>query len=156
RGGLLRCREFIMKDAYSFDANEEGARGSYEEMRKAYVRIFDRMGLTYRMVQADPGAIGGSTSAEFQVLVDSGEDAIVACDHCAYAANVEVAVPGLSATPPHSQAVDSPPPMGSVHTPGHGAIGDVAKFLGVTPAAMLKSLLYAAGAEIVMVVVRGD
>src|ERR1700691_1528023 len=91
RGGLLRCREFIMKDAYSFDADEEGAKASYEVMRKAYVRIFDRMGLTYRMVQADSGAIGGSTSAEFQVLVDSGEDSIVACDRCDYAANVEVA-----------------------------------------------------------------
>ena len=82
RGGLLRCREFVMKDAYSFDATEEGARASYEEMRKAYVRIFDRMGLTYRMVAADPGAIGGLKSAEFQVLVDSGEDFIVACDKC--------------------------------------------------------------------------
>jgi prolyl-tRNA synthetase len=156
RGGLLRCREFVMKDAYSFDANEEGARASYEEMRKAYVRIFDRMGLTYRMVQADAGAIGGSTSAEFQVLVDSGEDAIVACDRCDYAANIEVAVPGLSSTPPHSQALEAAPPMGSVHTPGHGAIEDVAKFLGVAKAAMLKSLLYVAGTEIVMVVVRGD
>jgi prolyl-tRNA synthetase len=156
RGGLLRCREFVMKDAYSFDASEEGARTSYEEMRKAYVRIFDRMGLTYRMVQADPGAIGGSTSAEFQVLVDAGEDAIVACDRCDYAANVEVAVPGLSSTPAHSQAVDPAPPMGSVHTPAHGAIDDVAKLLGVQKSAMLKSLLYLAGSEIVMVVVRGD
>src|SRR5208337_4668134 len=95
RGGLLRCREFVMKDAYSFDADEEGARASYERMRKAYVRIFDRMGLTYRMVQADSGAIGGSTSAEFQVLADSGEDAIVACDKCEYAANVEVATVGV-------------------------------------------------------------
>jgi prolyl-tRNA synthetase len=156
RGGLLRCREFVMKDAYSFDATEEGARASYEEMRKAYVRIFDRMGLTYRMVQADSGAIGGSTSAEFQVLVDSGEDAIVACDRCGYAANVEVAVPGLSSSPPHSQALDPAPPMGSVHTPGHGTIDDVVKLLGVAKETMLKSLLYVAGTEIVMVVVRGD
>ena len=93
RGGLLRGREFIMKDAYSFDADEKGAAESYEMMRQAYVRIFDRMGLTYRMVQADSGAIGGSTSAEFQVLVDSGEDAIVACENCDYAANVEAAEP---------------------------------------------------------------
>jgi prolyl-tRNA synthetase len=159
RGGLLRCREFVMKDAYSFDATEDGARASYEEMRKAYVRIFDRMGLTYRMVQADSGAIGGSTSAEFQVLVDSGEDAIVACDRCDYAANIEVAVPGLSSTPPPSPAsaaVDGAPPMGSVHTPGHGAIHDVAEFLGVPATSMLKSLVYLAGTEIIMVVVRGD
>ena len=91
RGGLLRCREFLMKDAYSFDIDEEGAKVSYEIMRKAYVAAFDRMALTYRMVAADPGAIGGSTSAEFQVLADSGEDAIVACDKCDYAANVEIA-----------------------------------------------------------------
>src|SRR3984957_17553831 len=91
RGGLLRCREFIMKDAYSFDADEEGAKKSYETMRLAYTRIFDRLKLRYRMVQADSGAIGGKTSAEFQVLVDSGEDAIVACDTCSYAANVEAA-----------------------------------------------------------------
>src|SRR6516164_2934619 len=90
RGGLLRCREFVMKDAYSFDVSEEAAKASYEQMRGAYTRTFDRMGLIYRLVAADSGAMGGSTSAEFQVLADSGEDAIVACDTCEYAANVEV------------------------------------------------------------------
>jgi prolyl-tRNA synthetase len=169
RGGLLRGREFLMKDAYSFDADEEGAKASYETMRQAYVRIFDRMGLRYRMVQADPGAIGGSTSAEFQVLVDSGEDAIVACDKCDYAANVEVAV---ARTPERSEgagartdvkapaetsgAAPAHEPVARVHTPGHGTIEDVTKFLGVTSAQMLKSLLYLAGTEVVMAVVRGD
>jgi prolyl-tRNA synthetase len=152
RGGLLRGREFLMKDAYSFDADEEGAKGSYETMRQAYVRIFDRMGLRYRMVQADSGAIGGNTSAEFQVLVDSGEDSIVACDRCDYAANVEVATV-RSVEPAHAPV---PPSTSKVHTPGHGTIGDVTRFLGVTPQQMLKSLLYAAGPEIVMAVVRGD
>jgi prolyl-tRNA synthetase len=157
RGGLLRCREFLMKDAYSFDVNEEGARASYETMRKAYVRIFDRMGLTYRMVQADSGAIGGSTSAEFQVLADSGEDAIVACDCCEYAANVEVAVvrPPLQGARGDGTA-DGVEPVARVHTPGHGSIEDVAKFLGVPQSAMLKSLLYVAGANVVMAIVRGD
>jgi prolyl-tRNA synthetase len=152
RGGLLRGREFIMKDAYSFDADEEGAKKSYETMRQAYVRIFDRMGLRYRMVQADSGAIGGSTSAEFQVLVDSGEDAIVACDRCDYAANVEVATVKAAAE------VNSPlpAPFSKVHTPGHGSIEEVTKFLGVTPREMLKSLLYVAGGHVVMAVVRGD
>ena len=152
RGGLLRGREFVMKDAYSFDADEEGAKASYETMRQAYVRIFDRMGLTYRMVQADSGAIGGSTSAEFQVLVDSGEDAIVACGACDYAANVEVA------TVKAVGAADAPMPGPSskVHTPGHGSIEAVTKFLGVTPREMLKSLLYVAAKETVMAVVRGD
>jgi len=154
RGGLLRCREFLMKDAYSFDVSEEAALGSYEQMRQAYVRIFDRMGLTYRMVQADAGAIGGSTSAEFQVLVDSGEDAIVACDKCDYAANVEVAVvgPGVDAdaAPPTDEGV------ARVHTPGHGAVDVVAKLLGVSNATMLKSLVYVAGESTAMAVVRGD
>jgi prolyl-tRNA synthetase len=162
RGGLLRGREFVMKDAYSFDADEDGAKASYETMRKAYVRIFDRMGLTYRMVQADSGAIGGSTSAEFQVLVDSGEDFIVACNTCEYAANVEVAVAGAAEV--GSQEVPAEvrakalgvPGYTLVPTPGHGSIEDVTKFLGVTPAQMLKSLLYVAGGEVVMAVVRGD
>jgi prolyl-tRNA synthetase len=161
RGGLLRGREFLMKDAYSFDADDEGAKASYEAMRQAYVRIFDRMGLTYRMVQADSGAIGGSTSAEFQVLVDSGEDAIVACNTCGYAANVEVAVAGAgdvrAAATPEVEAVRQRLPAAEpVHTPGHGSIEEVTKFLGVTPAQMLKSLLYVAGGAIVMAVVRGD
>ncbi len=154
RGGLLRCREFLMKDAYSFDANEDGAKKSYESMRLAYVRIFDRMGLTYRMVQADSGAIGGSTSAEFQVLADSGEDAIVACDQCDYAANVEVATVRAAAdanAPPPTEE-----PIVRVNTPGHGGIEDVAKFMGESPRAMLKSLLYVAGKDVVMAVVRGD
>jgi prolyl-tRNA synthetase len=142
-----------MKDAYSFDADEEGAKTSYEAMRQAYVRIFDRMGLTYRMVQADSGAIGGSTSAEFQVLVDSGEDQIVACDKCEYAANVEVA----TVKPPAEREITATSePVARVHTPGHGAIEDVAKFLGVKTAQMMKSLLYVAGGQIVMAVVRGD
>jgi prolyl-tRNA synthetase len=120
-------------------------------MRLAYHRIFDRLQLKYRMVQADSGAIGGKTSAEFQVLVDSGEDAIVACDTCSYAANVEAAT--VMATTPET---DPEVAREKVHTPGHGTIAEVTKLLGLTPAKMLKSLLYAAGEKIVMVVVRGD
>ena len=111
------------------------------------------MGLTYRMVQADSGAIGGATSAEFQVLVDSGEDAIVACDKCDYAANVEVATVKASA---ETGAAPTSEPLAKVHTPGHGSIDEVTKFLGVSKSAMLKSLLYLAGTEVVMAVVRGD
>ncbi len=159
RGGLLRGREFLMKDAYSFDATEDGAKASYERMRQAYVRIFDRMGLTYRMVQADSGAIGGSTSAEFQVLVDSGEDSIVACSRCDYAANLEVAT---VRAPSEAPAGGVETPVASVasvalaHTPGHGAIDEVAAFLHVPKASFLKSLVYAAGPDFVMAVVRGD
>jgi prolyl-tRNA synthetase len=157
RGGLLRGREFVMKDAYSFDADEAGAAASYETMRQAYVRIFDRMGLRYRMVQADSGAIGGSTSAEFQVLVDSGEDAIVACNQCEYAANVEAAEPS-TATALGSRQPGAPE---KVATPTARTIEEVAAFLGVEKAATLKSLLYLAKdgprtSQVVMAVVRGD
>ena len=151
RGGLLRCREFVMKDAYSFDTTEEAAKASYEQMRAAYTRTFDRMGLVYRLVAADSGAMGGSVSAEFQVLADSGEDAIVACDTCSYAANVEVA----KVMP--SPAVDeAPAAREKVHTPKTGSIDAVTKLLGVTAQKMLKSLLYVANKEVVMIVVRGD
>jgi prolyl-tRNA synthetase len=156
RGGLLRGREFLMKDAYSFDADEKGAAESYERMRQAYVRIFDRMGLTYRMVQADSGAIGGSTSAEFQVLADSGEDAIVACENCDYAANVEAAE--ARTTAPGEAPGGSPE---AVETPTQRTIDEVAAFLQVDKARTIKSLLYVAkdgprAKEIVMAVVRGD
>ncbi len=154
RGGLLRCREFLMKDAYSFDVTEEAARSSYEIMRKAYCAVFDRMGLTYRMVAADPGAIGGSTSAEFQVLADSGEDAIVACDTCDYAANVEIAtVKVADAAADASQSEDA---RAKVHTPRVGTIEDVSKFLSLPKERFLKSLVYLADKELVLAVVRGD
>ena len=91
RAGLMRGREFIMKDAYSFDMNDEGANASYDAMFAAYQRIFTRCGLEFRPVEADTGAIGGSRSHEFQVLADSGEDAIVSCSSCQFAANVEQA-----------------------------------------------------------------
>jgi prolyl-tRNA synthetase len=153
RGGLLRCREFIMKDAYSFDIDEAAAKQSYEAMRTAYTRAFDRMGLVYRLVAADSGAMGGSTSAEFQVLADSGEDAIVACGACEYAANVEVAtvLPKADASEGEDMA-----PRAKVHTPGHKTIPEITAFLKVPATKMLKSLLYVAGDQVAMVVVRGD
>jgi prolyl-tRNA synthetase len=155
RGGLLRGREFLMKDAYSFDATEAGATASYETMRVAYTRIFDRLKLEYRMVQADSGAIGGKTSAEFQVLVDSGEDAIVACDRCDYAANVEIATVGSGATGAPAVAAGLPA-VAKIATPGVGGIKDVAAFLKAPAESFLKSLVYAAGDTVVLAVVRGD
>ena len=152
RGGLLRCREFLMKDAYSFDADEKGALASYEIMRAAYVRIFDRLGLTYRMVQADSGSMGGSTSAEFQVLVQSGEDAIGACTKCEYAANLEVAL----AREPEAPTPVEVGPMRKVPTPNAGTIAEVAAFLEACPEKFLKSLIYRAGKDLIMAVVRGD
>ena len=159
RAGLLRCREFVMKDAYSFDLDEAGAMKSYGEMRETYHRIFKRLGLEYRVVEADSGAIGGKTSAEFQVLAQSGEDHIVACTKCDYAANVEVAEGKLVQEARQGSSAGAPEKL---HTPGAGGIDDVVAFLnkaghtGVTSAQMLKSLVYLAGTRVVMVVVRGD
>jgi prolyl-tRNA synthetase len=152
RGGLLRGREFIMKDAYSFDTSEEKAMASYESMRVAYRATFDRMGLKYRMVGADSGAMGGSKSAEFQALVQSGEDFIAACPKCEFAANLEVA----SAPPSAPPATGELAAREKVHTPGHGSIEAVSSFLKADPKSFLKSLVYLAGKDLVLAVVRGD
>jgi prolyl-tRNA synthetase len=157
RAGLLRCREFIMKDAYSFDTDEGGAKKSYEQMRVAYDAIFRRIGLDFRMVSADSGAMGGSTSAEFQVLAQSGEDAIAVCDSSDYAANLEVAAaydPRLDAAP---VAEGAQLPVEKVHTPGHGSIEQVASFLKADRGRFLKSLVYALkeGGH-ALAIVRGD
>ncbi|HEY6081109.1 MAG TPA: proline--tRNA ligase [Polyangiaceae bacterium] len=154
RGGLLRGREFIMKDAYSFDADERQAEASYAAMRAAYQRIFERLGFDYRIVSADGGSIGGARSEEFQVLVHSGEDELAACRQCPYAANLEVAT-----SPPYPRRGPSLSELGPperVHTPGHGSIRDVAAFLELPITSFLKSLVYVAGADLVLAVVRGD
>jgi prolyl-tRNA synthetase len=153
RAGLMRGREFVMKDAYSFDATVDGAHASYGVMFDTYTRIFSRMGLEFRAVEADTGNIGGSMSHEFQVLADSGEDAIVSCDACDYAANVEKA--GL---PDHALA---PTPAGlgparAVETPGAKSIEAVCKVLGCQPAQMIKAILYMADDEPAVAFVRGD
>jgi prolyl-tRNA synthetase len=152
RGGLLRCREFTMKDAYSFDADDRAARVSYQAMRVAYQRVFDRMNLTYRMVSADSGAMGGSLSAEFQILVQSGEDFLAACNACDYAANLEVAT---APTPPPA-APETAMALERVSTPGQRSIEEVTSFLHARPEQCLKSLLYVADNQVVMAVVRGD
>jgi prolyl-tRNA synthetase len=156
RAGLLRCREFIMKDAYSFDVSEEAALQSYADMRDTYHRIFERLGLEYRVVEADSGAIGGKQSAEFQVLAQTGEDWIVACGACDYAANVEVAQAGRAAPPPATST--EPAQLEKVKTPETHTIDEVVSFFGgeTTAAHALKSLLYAANDEVVLAVVRGD
>ena len=110
RFGLMRAREFVMKDAYSFDADEAGLNASYEAMRQAYHKICQRIGFQYRAVEADSGAIGGSGSQEFMVLADTGEDTILFCDQCDYAANQEKATSRLEQFPPD----DAPAPMQEV------------------------------------------
>ncbi len=155
RAGLLRCREFVMKDAYSFDVSEEKAVASYEAMREAYVRIFTRLGLDFRLVSADSGAMGGSTSAEFQVLAQNGEDAIVACTSCQYAANVEVAT-----TPAPAKFEGEVTASEKVATPGKKTIEEVAAFLKVPASETLKALFYRVigeeGVRYLIAFVRGD
>lgn len=156
RAGLLRCREFIMKDAYSFDVSEEAALRSYEQMRDTYHRIFKRLGLEYRVVAADSGAIGGKQSAEFQVLAQTGEDWIVACGACDYAANAEVAQAGPAAPP--ASGSGEPRALEKVETPNTRSIEEVVSFFGgeTTAAHTLKSLFYVAGEQVCLAVVRGD
>lgn len=152
RGGLLRGREFLMKDAYSFDADEVGAEKTFERMRKTYCRIFDRMGFDYRMVGADSGAMGGSKSVEFQVLVHSGEDFLAACPKCDYAENLEVA-----STPMREiNALPEVDARSLIETPGKKTIEEVSAFMKTSADRFLKSLVYAIGDELVLAVVRGD
>jgi len=154
RFGLMRCREFIMKDAYSFDADEAGANRSYEAMYEAYSRIFTRCGLAFRVVEADTGTIGGSYSHEFMVLAETGEDQIVGCQSCQYAANLERAeVRASESQPPGEEAED---PLESVHTPGQRSVEEVTRYLSVSPAKLLKTLILLVDGEPVAAVLRGD
>ncbi len=152
RFGLMRGREFIMKDAYSFDVDEKAADLSYDKMYRAYRRIFERCGLRFRAVEADTGSIGGSYSHEFMVLADSGEDAIVSCASCEYAANVEKA----EARGPGAAVHAEPRPLERVATPDKRSIEEVSDFLGVPPAMMVKSLVLVADNEPVVALLRGD
>src|SRR5579871_1221814 len=152
RAGLMRGREFIMKDAYSFHADDEDAAREYQSMYDAYSRIFRRCGLEFRAVEADTGAIGGSLSHEFQVLAESGEDAIVSCDTCSYAANVEKAEIKRDAIEPAKATAD----LQELHTPGKGGIIDVAKYLKEPIERFVKTLIYVADGKPMMALVRGD
>jgi prolyl-tRNA synthetase len=151
RAGLMRGREFIMKDGYSFHVNGTDADREYKNMYDTYTRIFTRCGLAFRAVEADTGNIGGSSSHEFQVLTETGEDALVACDTCDYAANVEQAVARqVPGTPVPTQ------PMKKVATPGKHTIAEVSGFFGVPPEKLVKTLIYLADGKPIAVMVRGD
>jgi prolyl-tRNA synthetase len=152
RAGLMRGREFLMKDAYSFHIDEKDARREYQNMYDAYQRIFTRCGLAFRAVEADTGNIGGSLSHEFQVLAETGEDALVACDSCDYAANVEQAV-SRAAAPAGAKPTQ---PMTKVSTPGQHTIGEVSSFLKVPASSLVKTLVYLADGKPIAVLVRGD
>ena len=157
RFGVMRGREFTMKDAYSFDRDEAGARASYQAMFDAYVRIFTRMGLEFRAVAADTGNIGGNASHEFQVIADTGEDAIAYCPTSEYAANVEMAeaLPLIAERAAPAEALRKTP------TPGKEKCEDVAQLLGVPLARTVKSIVLAVddpegAARIWLVLIRGD
>lgn len=152
RFGVMRGREFIMKDAYSFDVDKAGLQRSYDSMYAAYERIFTRCGLEFRVVEADSGAIGGKTSHEFHVLADSGEDAIAICRQCGYAANVELA----PAPVPAARRPAATQPLRAVDTAEQHTVNSVAKFLNIEPSHVAKTLLVRGIESIVALVIRGD
>jgi prolyl-tRNA synthetase len=164
KSGLLRVRQFMMKDSYSFDIDPAGLDVSYKKHHDAYCRIFDRCGLKYMIVEADSGAMGGTQSHEFMVRTPAGEDHIVSCEKCNYAANMEKAVSKLEAVEDLKPKGDGKPL--EVHTPGQKTIEDVARFLGVSPKNKIKTLAYVAEEKDaksgklklrgVVVLVRGD
>jgi len=164
RGGLLRVREFIMKDLYSLDIDEAGLDDSYRKVSEAYLSIYDRLGLPVLMIEADSGAIGGKESHEFMVISETGEDDIIRCSCCSYAANAEKAGfnKAASDTPPdgsgsgNSPGTDDLPPLEEIATPQARTIQQVADFLGVPTSLTLKAVFYIADGEFVFVIIRGD
>jgi len=155
RFGVLRSREFIMKDAYSFDATVDGLGESYRKMYDTYRRIFDRCGLTYVIVEAESGGMGGTDTEEFMVPCSAGEDVIVHTEDSSYAANIEKAEvdPPAAAKPKDAESADDPQ---EVHTPDVGSIEAVCAFLKTKPAEMIKTLIYSAGDQTIAALVRGD
>ena len=151
RFGVMRSREFIMKDGYSFDKDQEGLDLAYEKMRKAYVNIFNRCGLDAKAVAADSGVIGGSGSAEFMVKSEVGEDDVVFCTACDYAANIEKA----PSTPEHGEKEELME-VEKVETPAVKSIEDLAKFFECSPKKIAKTLIFQADDKVVAVVLRGD
>ena len=150
RGGLLRGREFYMKDAYCFDADEAGLMRSYKKMEAAYRVTFERLGLTAVPIEADPGAIGGTVNHEFTQPCSSGEDTFVSCDSCDYATNTEVAT---GVTDPYEFG-DAP--FEDIATPGLTTVAEVANLLDVEPRRILKALVYKTQEGTVCVLVPGD
>ena len=152
RFGLMRGREFVMKDGYSFDVDDAGADASYKLMYETYMRIFGRLGLRFRAVEADTGSIGGNFSHEFMVLADTGEDTIAACTSCQYAANVERAEVVWKGTP----CTETCAPYETVPTPGAHSVEEVSLLLGIAPSSVVKTMLFTVDGKHVAVLVRGD
>jgi prolyl-tRNA synthetase len=152
RGGVIRAREFLMKDAYTFDRDAEGLQVAYQRMVEAYKKVFTRCGLTFRVVEADPGVIGGDVNHEFMAPADVGEDLFVFCPNCEYAANVEAASTKLA----EAASKEDLEALELVHTPNRPGIQDVVELLGRPAAEMLKCMLYDVGGTPTAVLVPGD
>ncbi len=151
RGGLIRVREFIMKDLYSFDVDEDGLEVSYQKMVQAYRNIYDRCALPALFVEADSGAIGGKDSHEFMLIAENGEDEVIRCDSCQYATNVDKAVSVKRQIKP-----EKPLPLEEVATPGMKTIEELANFLNMPKDHTLKAVFYAADGQVVFAMIRGD
>lgn len=151
RYGLIRVREFVMKDAYSFDRDNKGLNKSYQIMKDAYNKIYTRMGIDYKIVKADCGAMGGSLSEEFQAITDIGEDTIVLCDKCDFSSNLEVA-----ATISNNESNEEEKNIEMVHTPNQETIEEVCNYLNIDVKKSVKALLMNANGELVILFVRGD
>jgi len=155
RFGIMRAREFIMKDAYSFDVDEKGTDESYQKMAEAYTRIFARCGLKFKAVEAETGLIGGTFSHEFMVLAETGEETIVSCSHCSYAANIEKAE--FKRPERISKASESQQkPLQKVSTPEKRTVEEVTQFLHVPPHDLIKTLIFETDKGCVAALVRGD
>jgi prolyl-tRNA synthetase len=150
KGGVLRTREFLMKDSYSFDASQEGLNRSYRLHEEAYHRIFTRCGLRFYQVASDPGMMGGGEAHEFMAPSPAGEDTIVLCQGCGYGANIEIATSRPKPLPPQDW------PYEDVHTPERRTVAEVSQFMGVEPGYFIKSLLVMASEGPVLVLLRGD
>ena len=151
RYGLIRVREFIMKDAYSFDKNEEGLDESYNIMKKAYNKIYERLGIDYKIVKADCGTMGGTLSEEYQAITDIGEDTLVLCDKCDYASNIEI-----SECISNQKETEKEKTLTKVETPHQKTIEEVCKFLNLDIKKSIKALLMNINDEFVVFFIRGD
>ncbi len=152
KSGVLRTREFLMKDAYSFHTNIESLDEGYRIMFDTYCRIFDRCGLKYTPIEADTGAMGGSASCEFMTVTDAGEDILARTSDGKYAANLECA----KLAPPHDAGCDRLDSIVEVHTPGIGSVESVSKFIGCRPSDMIKTMIFIADGQPLAALVRGD
>jgi prolyl-tRNA synthetase len=156
RFGVMRAREFIMKDAYTFDIDDKGLDESYLKMVDAYTRIFKRCGLKFKMVEAESGVIGGSYSHEFMVLAETGEETIVSCTHCSYAANIEKAEFKRQESMDRFHDKGSLKALQKVLTPDQRTVEEVTQFLHVSPQDLIKTLIFETDQGCVAALVRGD